>query len=132
MARTNGFTAQQFIDAIPGTGGIVATIAKRVGCVWRTAKKYIDTYPTVAQAYDDESESVLDLAESKLLQAIKDGDGRMIRYMLSTKGKQRGYVEKQEVEHSGNREVTVRVVYDKPINGSGSPGSPTDATPEAG
>ena len=132
MARTNGFTAQQFIDAIPGTGGIVATIAKRVGCVWRTAKKYIDTYPTVQDAYMDECEAVLDLAESVVIEAINDRDMQMVRYYLSTKGKHRGYVDKQEVEHSGGGVVTVRVVYDKPINGSGSPGSPTDATPEAG
>ena len=31
------FTAKQFVDAIPGTGGIIDTIAKRVGCDWQRA-----------------------------------------------------------------------------------------------
>lgn len=37
----NLYTAAQFIEAIPGTGGIISAIAKRVGCDWITAKKYI-------------------------------------------------------------------------------------------
>ena len=43
------YTAKQFIEAIPGSGGIVSTIARRVGCNWYTAKKYIDNYPTVVK-----------------------------------------------------------------------------------
>ena len=33
----NSYTAQTFIDAIPGTGGIVSAIARKVGCEWNTA-----------------------------------------------------------------------------------------------
>lgn len=62
MANKDQFTAKDFIEAIPGTGGIVSTIAKAVGCEWHTAKKYIDNYPTVKQAYDDECEKNLDIA----------------------------------------------------------------------
>jgi hypothetical protein len=90
------YTAQQFIEAIPGTGGIVTAIARKVGCTWDTAKKYIDTYATVQRAYQDECESILDLAEAKVISAIKNDDGQMIRYYLSTKGKRRGYSERHE------------------------------------
>jgi len=31
--KANGYTAQQFIDKIPGSGGIISTIAKRIGTV---------------------------------------------------------------------------------------------------
>jgi len=74
MARTNGFTAQQFIDAIPGTGGIISTIASRVGCEWHTAKKYIEEYPTIKQAYENEKHKVDDRAISNIFKAIIDGD----------------------------------------------------------
>ena len=57
---------QDFIDAIPGTAGIISTIAKKVGCSWHTAKRYIETYPTIAQAYADECAVVLDFAESDI------------------------------------------------------------------
>ena len=37
----NTYKTQQFLDAIPGTGGIITAIAKRLGCSWHTAKKRI-------------------------------------------------------------------------------------------
>ena len=102
------FTAKQFIDAIPGSGGIVTTISKRVGCTWHTAKKYINEYVTVKAAYDDECEAILDLAESTVLKNIKDGDSADAKWYLSRKGKPRGYADKQEIEQSGA--VTFRVI----------------------
>ena len=111
MPNRPQFTAAQFIDAIPGTGGIITAIAKRVGCSWNTAHRYIDRHPSVRAAYDAECESVLDLAEAKTIEAIRDGDGTMIRYYLSTKGKDRGYVQRQEQVLQGDTlEVTTRVV----------------------
>jgi hypothetical protein len=96
MAGADQYRAADFIAAIPGSGGIVTTIAKRVGCAWHTAKKYIDGYPTVKRIYDDECEGVLDLAEVKLIEAIKGGELAAIKYYLSTKGKGRGYTERVE------------------------------------
>ena len=69
------YTAKQFIDAIPGTGGIVATIADRVGCKWHTAKKYIEEYPTVKEVYEDECER------------IRDGDIPTAKWYLTKKRK---------------------------------------------
>lgn len=74
MAGKNGFTAEQFIKAIPGTGGIISTIAKRVGCEWHTAKKYIEEYPTIMQAYLDEKHAIDDRALSVVLKAIVEGN----------------------------------------------------------
>lgn len=111
MAGAEQYKAQDFIAAIPGTGGIVTAIARKVGCAWNTAKRYIETHPTVQRAYQDECESILDLAEAKVISAIKDGDSQMIRYYLSTKGKDRGYVQRQEQVLQGDTlEVTTRVV----------------------
>ena len=103
--RNGYYSAQVSIDAIPGSAGIISTIAVRVGCAWHTAKKYCtrETTPfvTVAQAYEDECATVLDMAEGKCLAAIKSGDGPMIRYYLSTKGKHRGYTDRRQIEHTG-------------------------------
>jgi len=125
MGKNNHYLAQQFIDAIPGTGGIITAIAKKVGCDWHTAKKYIDTYATVGQAYQDECEKVLDLAESKVIEMIHASDGQMVRYYLSTKGKRRGYTERQEITGADGGEVHIRVTYD------GIDGTSTPSTPEA-
>lgn len=113
MAGNNQFTARQFIEAIEGTGrfaepkthtgcmGIISTVARRVGCNWHTAKKYCTRgrtpFVTVAVAFENEAETALDMAESKLLKMIQESDGPMIRYFLSTKGKNRGFTERQEI-----------------------------------
>lgn len=99
MANSNQYRAQQFIDAIPGSGGIISVIAKRVGCAWHTANKYIKDYPTIKAAYADETESLVDLAESTVLKAIRDGDVGAAKWFLQTKGKARGYTERHE--HTG-------------------------------
>ena len=107
------YKAQNFIDAIPGSGGIITTIASRVGCAWHTAKKYIVEYATVQAAYDDECAKVVDLAESVIIGSIKDKDVQTAKWFLTMKGAERGYmqVQRQEVSGPGGgpMEATVRV-----------------------
>jgi len=114
MPNGNGhngtYTAAQFIAAIPGTGGIITKIAEKVGCAWHTAKKYIEAYATVKEAYDDECERVVDKAESQVVKAIEDGDMITVRWYLSTKGKDRGYVERRQAEITGKDGGPVYVV----------------------
>jgi len=101
MGKNSGsgrYLAQDFVDAIPGSGGIITTIAKRVGCAWHTAKKYVDKYPTVKRAYDDECEKITDAAESTVIAAIMDGDLGAAKWYLTMKAKSRGYATKQEVD----------------------------------
>ena len=107
----NGYSAQTFIDAIPGTGGIVSAIARKVGCEWNTAKKYIDTMPTVRAAYDAECEAMLDLAESTVLKNIKDGDTADAKWYLTKKGKRRGYGDSMEVTGEGGGALVVKLTW---------------------
>jgi hypothetical protein len=106
----NGYTAQTFIEAIPGTGGIISAIARKVGCEWNTAKKWIDTAPTVKRAYDAECEAMLDLAESTVLKNIKDGDTQDAKWYLTKKGKRRGYGDAVEVTGEGGGPVQTEIV----------------------
>ena len=108
------YTAQQFIAVIQGSAGIVSTIASRVGCEWHTARRYIDNYATVRQAYEDERQHVIDLAETTVLKAIKDGDTGTARWYLSTIGKDRGYVERRETtgKDGGAIETKAKVTFD--------------------
>ena len=108
MAGKDQLTAQQFIDAIPKSAGIISTIATRVGCDWHTAKKYIENYPTVKRAYDNEVERMLDLTESELLKKIQEGDFPAIKYYLSTKGKRRGFVESHEITGEDGGAIVIK------------------------
>lgn len=124
MGANNHYKAQQFIDAIPGSGGIKTTIAKRIGCAWHTVDKYVREYPTIAQAYADECEKVVDAAESVIVGDIVDGhDVQTAKWYLTMKGRQRGYVKTDRHEQDG--EVTLKVVYDNPRDPLENPTSET-------
>lgn len=91
------YTEEQLLEAIKNSAGIMSTIADRLNCNWHTAKKKIDENEIVKVAYESECERVLDLAESKMIGMVEKEDGQMIRYLLSTKGKKRGFSERYEV-----------------------------------
>ena len=102
------YTAADYLAAIPGSAGVISTIAARVGCAWSTAKKDIEGFATVKQAYQDEVNKNLDRAESLIFANIQFGlneqkaeqkpvDSADARWYLRMKGKDRGYVERQEV-----------------------------------
>ena len=110
MAGNNQYKAQHFIEAIPGSAGIKSTIAKRVGCDWHTADKYINSYPTVKLAYDDECAKQLDMAEAVVLQGLRESDLPTAKWYLTMKGSDRGYVPKEARQLEGD--VTIRVVWD--------------------
>jgi hypothetical protein len=56
------------------------------------------------EAVLEQSEVILDIAESKLLEKVQEGDIRAIMFILKTKGKARGYDEKRTV--SVNQQVS--------------------------
>ena len=48
--------------------------------------------------YKDVKESMLDIAEAKLMQNIADGNQNAIQFFLDRQGKSRGYGEKQQMD----------------------------------
>lgn len=51
---------------------------------------------------EEADESLLDFAESKLVEHINDGDVTSLIFFLKTKGKKRGYVERSEHDVNAN------------------------------
>ncbi len=85
-------TKKEVLEAINGSLGIISTIAKRLGCESRTAKRLIDKWQETKDALIDEQELVLDLAETGLYDALIKKEQWAIKFILSTKGQSRGYV----------------------------------------
>ena len=100
-SKNGNYTAGQFIEVIPGSGGIITTIASRIGCAWHTAKRYITKYATVQQAYQDECAKVVDKAESVIIKSLQDDDVQTAKWYLTMKGAERGYKQTQHQEVSG-------------------------------
>lgn len=79
------------LEAIKDTGGIKTEVCKRLQCSRKTVYNYINKYPEVAEAFEEEEDKVLDMAESSLFALIQNGDTAAIFYYLNNKGKKRGY-----------------------------------------
>ena len=110
LSKKRENTAERIIKALGETQGLLTMAARKAGVSYTTVKRYAAEFPSVKQAVQDAKESMLDFAEGKLYQKIKAGDNIAILFYLKTQGKSRGYIEKQEIEHSGNisneRELT--------------------------
>ena len=102
ISKKREATCQNIIEALTKTHGLLSFAAKKAGVSYRTINRYANDFPSVKQAVDDAKESMTDFAEGRLFEKIDKGDTASIIFYLKTKGKSRGYIEKQEIEHSGN------------------------------
>lgn len=102
------YTEDETLAAIAGSCGLVSLIARKLGCSWDTARKYVDRWKATRIAIEAEHGQTLDLAESKLFEAIQRGEPWAVKFYLTTKGKDRGYCERHEIsgEASGPLKVT--------------------------
>lgn len=101
------YTAAEIIRAIEGSGGIISTVAERLQCDRSTVYRHRDRYPSVRRALEDERARILDRAERKLEEAVEAGNLTAIIFTLKTLGKERGYVERVQVEELLERELEV-------------------------
>lgn len=113
MGRKRILKKKELLEAIQGSYGIISTVAARLHCNWHTVDETIKLYPECMQALADENESILDFTEGKAIERIKEGDGTMIRFMLATKGKKRGYTYEDKLEDDDTTEDnTLNVICD--------------------
>ena len=89
------------INALEKTLGVVTSACKIVGIARSTHYNWYDNDRDYRDAVDDISNIALDFAESKLHEMIKDKDTTATIFYLKTKGKKRGYIERNEIDHNG-------------------------------
>lgn len=106
MSQKLKYSTEQFRKAIVCSGGVISVIAGRVGCTWHTAKKYIDKFPTLRDAYDNELQCTNDYALAVVLQAIKDGDVGTAKWWLAKK-RPLEFGDQPPVEQHGVEDLTV-------------------------
>lgn len=111
MAK-NGFTAAQVIQALEDADGYVSKTASLLGCSVQTIYNYRDRFVTVAEAWSNIKEQRHDFVENALHKQIKQGNITAIIFYLKTQAKDRGYVERQEVEHSGQMEQSIKYIQE--------------------
>lgn len=87
----------QMLEALQKHLGIVSTACKAVGISRVTHYRYMKD-PEYKVAVEQITEEAVDFAESHLLKKISEGDTTATIFYLKTKGKSRGYVERQEMK----------------------------------
>lgn len=97
MSKKREETAQRIIAALQESNGLLTLTAKKAGLGYTTVWQYTQDFPSVKKAVMEAKERMLDFAEGKLYEKIKEGDNIAILFYLKTQGKKRGYIERSEV-----------------------------------
>jgi hypothetical protein len=106
------YSTEAMIDALRQTNGLVSLAAKRMGCSASTIYSRAHTTKSVQQAITDSREELVDIAELALRAAVTGKEAWAVALVLKTLGKNRGYVERQEVTGADGEAFTLRFVKD--------------------
>jgi hypothetical protein len=85
------------IDALEKSLGVVTTACKNVGIGRTTFYDWMKDDQEFEQEVNEIQNIALDFAESQLHKQIGDGSTAATIFYLKTKGKKRGYIERQEI-----------------------------------
>jgi undecaprenyl pyrophosphate synthase len=108
--RRPSFTDEEIIAAINKFHAALFLAADELGCTVRTIDRRAVSTPAVAEAIKRWRGRRVDKAELKLEQAIDAGEQWAITFTLRTLGKERGYVERQEVTGAAGGPVAITTV----------------------
>ena len=98
------------LEALEKSLGVVTSACKSVGISRETHYRWMREDSNYKDSVDDLANVALDFAESQLHQQIKGGNPTATIFYLKTKGKNRGYVERQEIAHGGLKTFEVEEV----------------------
>ena len=100
------------IEALEKSLGIVTTATKSVGISRETHYRWMKEDPEYKDKVDSIGDMALDFAESQLHKQIREGNSTATIFFLKTKGKNRGYIERQEVQQTTENLFNVRILGD--------------------
>ena len=105
--------ATLFNEVFEIKGGNIDASCKAFGISRQTFYNWKSDDEKFAKRISDVQEGLIDFVESKLMENIKDNDTTSTIFYLKTKGKSRGYTERQEIEHQG-KNVHIDIKLDNP------------------
>ena len=88
--RRPKLTIQRAKQAIEQAGGIRTVAAEKLGVHRTTLFLFMKRHPALQAFADDVEEVLKDIAEARVIQAIRAGDMPTVRWYMELKGKDRG------------------------------------------
>lgn len=103
-------TKKRMIQALEKNLGIVSAAAENTGIHRSTHYAWYKEDEDYRKEVDSINNICLDFAESKLFENIKKNRETSIIFYLKTRGKERGYIERQEVDMGTDNHFRVEVI----------------------
>ena len=100
-------TKKAILTALEKSLGVVTPACRQVGINRTTYYKYLKEDQEFAKQVKDIENIALDFAESQLHKQISEGNTTATIFLLKTKGKSRGYVERSEIVHDNQIKSTI-------------------------
>ena len=94
----NATRKRAMLEALRATLGIISAAAEKAGIDRKTHYRWLKEDPDYAEAVANVAEYVTDFAESSLFKLIQEGNPQATLFYMKTRGRSRGYVERQEIE----------------------------------
>lgn len=105
-------TIGQIERALIKANGLVTVAAKMLGVTQSAITQRVKKSPRLQKAKEDVVEKMLDVAENALHSRMHDEKNLTASiFYLKTKGKHRGYSEKQDIELSGKFEAPITIEW---------------------
>jgi len=86
--------------------GNFSAVGRALGVTRDAVSKFVKKRPKLKEVAQECRETFVDNVESAIYKEALNGNVTAQIFILKTLGKDRGYVEKHELEHSWNRDVT--------------------------
>ena len=97
MDKSRHIKKESILKALEQSLGIVTVACKKANIPRSTFYKWLNEDEDFARQVKDIENIALDFAESQLHKQIADNSTSATIFYLKTKGKQRGYIERQEI-----------------------------------
>lgn len=115
MANTPKYTVEQVEEALRLSAGLLYGAAEKLRCAPSTVTNYVKRHKRLQRAIEEAKESTLDMAEAQLINLMQEGDRTAIIFYLKTQGKERGYIERQELTGAADGDPIHYVVEAPPL-----------------
>ena len=106
---------EKLIEVIHSKQGVVSAVADALGvtrgAIYDAAKRWQSVQTAIDEARIDWDAGLLDEAEHKLREEVRQGKAWAVRYVLDKKGKARGYVESKSLDVASDGQMKVIVEY---------------------
>jgi hypothetical protein len=110
MNKDRHIKKESIIAALEKSLGVVTVACKQADVPRSTYYKWLNEDEEFAKAVKDIENIALDFGESQLHKQIGDGNTSATIFFLKTKGKKRGYIERNEVDlTSGDEPIKINV-----------------------